>query len=154
MSLTAFCVCFIACRPQDRQTSADFCVAVTDPKGRFVRSGFEGKVPKTADEFAAYWRKSESGQANARQVEERLAEGARDEKKIEAFRASAKAEKAKHLDKESKYLISYPMQVRLACKRRAQMLVGDATTVAVTTLAAIFQALIVSWSPVVRSAPN
>ncbi|SCZ91970.1 BZ3500_MvSof-1268-A1-R1_Chr5-3g08254 [Microbotryum saponariae] len=131
--------------PQPRQTSADFCVAVTDPNGRFVRKGFEGRVPRTAEEFAEHWRKSELGKQNLAEVEKELqhheSDGAHEQ--LEAFRESAKLEKAKHLSKDSKYLISYPMQVRLACKRRYQLQMGELSTLMVTTIAAIFQALII-----------
>lgn len=56
--------------PQNRQTSADFLVAVTDPNGRFVRDGFEGKVPVTAVEFADYFAKSEMGRENIKSVDD------------------------------------------------------------------------------------
>ena len=38
--------------PKNRQTTADFLVAVTDPNGRTVREGCEGSVPRTPEEFA------------------------------------------------------------------------------------------------------
>ncbi|KAM9925286.1 hypothetical protein OXX59_003971, partial [Metschnikowia pulcherrima] len=41
-----------------RQTTAEFLTAVTDPAGRFTFEGMENKVPKTAEEFRDYWRKS------------------------------------------------------------------------------------------------
>lgn len=41
-----------------RQTTADFLTSLTSPLERVVRSGFEGQVPRTADEFAAAWRGS------------------------------------------------------------------------------------------------
>lgn len=42
-----------------RQTTADFLTSLTNPAERVVRKGFEGKIPYTADEFAAVWQKSE-----------------------------------------------------------------------------------------------
>lgn len=107
-----------------------------------MRPGYEGRVPKTADEFAEYWRQSELGKKNAEEVAAALQRDGKSEDKLIAFRESAKAEKAKHLSKDSKYLISYPyvprtlclfngttsdrsaadrMQVRLACIRRFQV---------------------------------
>jgi ATP-binding cassette, subfamily G (WHITE), member 2, PDR len=44
-------------RPE-RQTTADFLTSMTSPAERRVRPGFEGKVPRTADEFAAAWKNS------------------------------------------------------------------------------------------------
>ncbi|KAI5479965.1 hypothetical protein MNV49_002255 [Pseudohyphozyma bogoriensis] len=127
--------------PQQRQTSADFLVAVTDPKGRFVREGFEGRVPKTADEFAKYFAESEIGKRNLAETEAAMKGNTKEH--LEQFRASAAAEKAKHLSKKSPYVISYPMQVRLAMKRRFQMQMGELPTLIITTVAAIFQALII-----------
>jgi hypothetical protein len=42
----------------DRQTTADFLTSVTSPAERVVRPGFERKVPRTPDEFAEAWRRS------------------------------------------------------------------------------------------------
>lgn len=92
--------------PQNRQTSADFLVAVTDPAGRFVRDGFEQKVPKTASAFAEYFRNSEQGKKNAAEVKERAS--VNNDEHHKDFVASARAEKADHLKKSSPYVISYP----------------------------------------------
>ncbi|GAA6060988.1 hypothetical protein JCM10212_000674 [Sporobolomyces blumeae] len=131
--------------PQNRQTSADFLVACTDPKGRFVREGFEGRVPQTADEFAEYWNKSELGRRNAEEVEEqlRVASPGMNNDKVNAFKASAHAEHVKRASTKSPYLISYPMMAKLAMIRRYQMQMGDIATLAIVTIAAIFQALII-----------
>lgn len=44
------------CAP--RQTTPDFLTSVTNPEERIVRFGFEGKTPRTPDEFADIWRTS------------------------------------------------------------------------------------------------
>ncbi|KAL8280941.1 hypothetical protein RQP46_006620 [Phenoliferia psychrophenolica] len=129
--------------PQNRQTSADFLVAVTDPKGRFVRAGYESRVPKTATEFAQYFRDSEIGKRNVASARALLQKGDDTEARLERYRESARREKADHLRKDSKYIISFPMQVRLCMTRRYQMQMGEIATLAVTTIAAIFQALII-----------
>ncbi|GAA5967234.1 hypothetical protein JCM3765_001744 [Sporobolomyces pararoseus] len=131
--------------PQPRQTSADFLVACTDPKGRFVREGYEGRVPQTADDFAAYWAKSELGKRNVQHAEEqlRLLAPGESNDQVDAYRASAQAEHVKRASNKSPYLISYPMMARLAMVRRYQMQMGDIGTLAIVTIAAIFQALII-----------
>ena len=130
-----------------------------------MRPGFEGKVPKTADEFAAYFQISKIGHDNVAEFEAQKLQYSED--KLIAFRESARAERAEHLSKESSYLISYPfvlsflrrasgasltliwavsrirMQVRLAMVRRFQMQMGELPTLIITTVAAIFQALII-----------
>lgn len=44
----------------ERQTTADFLTSVTSPAERIVASGFETKVPRTPDEFAEAWKKSDA----------------------------------------------------------------------------------------------
>ncbi|KAK4051085.1 ATP-binding cassette transporter snq2 [Microbotryomycetes sp. JL221] len=129
--------------PIDRQTSPDFCVSVTDPKGRFIRKGVDPRsVPQTAADMAAYWRRSDLGKKTAAEVQAILDKHSKSDK-MNAFRESAKQEKAKHLSKKSPYVISYPMQLRLAMVRRTKMMINDAPTTIIMTCAAIFQALII-----------
>ena len=127
-------------RPQNRQTSADFLVAVTDPAGRFLRDGVDARsVPRTAEEFADYFTRSKLGQANLAAVKTL----SHHPEHLDTFRASAKKEFTKGADKRASYLISYPMQIRLAMTRRLQMQMGELPTLAIVTIAAIFQALII-----------
>lgn len=42
----------------DRQTTADSLTSLTSPLERIVRPGLEHMVPRTADEFAAAWKKN------------------------------------------------------------------------------------------------
>jgi ATP-binding cassette subfamily G (WHITE) protein 2 (SNQ2) len=101
-------------------------------------------VPKTAQEFAEYWRRSDDGKRNAAAASAALSNYEKSAgETIDRFEHSAKIEKAKHVSPKSKYVISYPMQVRLAMKRRYQMAMGDAATTMIVTIAAIVQALII-----------
>jgi ATP-binding cassette, subfamily G (WHITE), member 2, SNQ2 len=51
--------------PANRQTTADFIVAATDPNARIQKKGWNGPPPpKTAEEFAAYFLQSEFGRRN------------------------------------------------------------------------------------------
>jgi len=128
-------------KPQPRQTSADFLVAVTDPLGRFFQDGKDPKsVPQTPEAMAEYFEKSEMGKRNHEEVRKYKQRAGKD-KQLEDYRASTQAEKAKHVGKGSPYQISYPMMTRLAIKRRFQMNVGDAGTLMITSIAAIFHVL-------------
>ncbi|GAA6001439.1 uncharacterized protein JCM10292_006254 [Rhodotorula paludigena] len=131
--------------PQPRQTSADFLVAVTDPKGRFPREGCEDKVPKTADEFVRYWKDNQLYKDMAKTVDEQLQsqESQDGQGRIQAFRDSARKDRVKRQSEKSPYLISYPMMVRLAMTRRFQMQMGDMATLAIVSIAALFQAIII-----------
>jgi len=42
-----------------RQTTADFLIAVTSDRERRARPGYERRVPRTPDEFKAYWQSSQ-----------------------------------------------------------------------------------------------
>jgi len=46
-------------RNPPRQTVADFLTSVTNPQERKAMEGYEGKVPRTPDEFVIYWKNSE-----------------------------------------------------------------------------------------------
>ncbi|EPQ31436.1 uncharacterized protein PFL1_00771 [Pseudozyma flocculosa PF-1] len=131
-------------QPHNRQTTADFLVACTDAHGRETREGYEGRAPRTADEMARYWRESRQGQANRREVEEYLEQrkASKDDEAVRRYKEVAREDKAQHTRTGSAYLISLPMQVRLAIKRRAQIVWGDLATQIIMSLAAIFQALI------------
>lgn len=130
--------------PHDRQTTADYLVACTDVHGRNVREGYEDRVPRTAEEMAKYWQNSRQGQANKREVDEYL-EQLRSTTTVDArkhYKEVAREDKAHHTRAGSAYIISLPMQVGLAIKRRAQINKGDIATQVVMTFASIFQALI------------
>ena len=46
----------------ERATTGDFLTSLTNPAERMVREGFESRVPRTPDEFAVVWKKSEARQ--------------------------------------------------------------------------------------------
>ena len=53
----------------ERTTTADYLVSVTDEAGRQVRPGFEGRVPHTVEEMCAYWDKSPECAAMRKEVD-------------------------------------------------------------------------------------
>ncbi|KAG9126678.1 hypothetical protein FRC07_002437 [Ceratobasidium sp. 392] len=130
-------------QPANRQTTADFLVSVTDPLARTPREGWEGRVPRTAEEFAARWAESPEGRANQAHTEayiqapeDRLAE------KEKEYKESARAERAKTMSRKSAYTVSLMMQVRGIMLRRVQILRGDLTAQIITASVFITQALI------------
>lgn len=44
----------------DRQTTADFLTSLTNPSERLAQPGFEDRVPRTPDEFAEAWKRSDA----------------------------------------------------------------------------------------------
>lgn len=130
--------------PQDRQTTADYLVACTDAHCRKLREGYENRAPRAAEEMAHYWQNSPQGKSNHEEVEAYLQELSNnvDDAAVKHYKAIAREEKAKGARKGSAYIITLPMQIRLAIKRRAQIIWGDIATQLIITMASIFQALI------------
>ncbi|WFD22771.1 hypothetical protein MEQU1_001448 [Malassezia equina] len=131
--------------PLDRQTTADFLVACTDLTGQHINPEFSGPVPRTPEEQARAFRESWIGEANRAEVDNYIAVMMERQTKQNAnkYVDLARDERAKHTSRQSMYLLSWPMQVRLALKRRYQVAMGDLGTHITVVLAALFQALII-----------
>lgn len=129
--------------PANRQTTADFLVAVTDPLARTPRAGWESRVPRTAEEFAARWADSPEGRANRAYAETYLrAPEDRFVEKGQQYKESAAAERATTMNRKSAYTVSVMMQVRAIMLRRLQILRGNLAAQVIMTIAFLAQALI------------
>ncbi|KAG6860184.1 hypothetical protein C0995_014729 [Termitomyces sp. Mi166 len=126
--------------PANRQTTSDFLVSVTDPHGRIVRSGVIS-LPRTADEFAEYFKKSSFGIANRNEMDDHSSQFVGKPSHASAYMESAQAEHAKHTRPASPYMISIPMQVRAVMLRRVQILRGSMLAVGLNAFAILFAAL-------------
>jgi ATP-binding cassette, subfamily G (WHITE), member 2, SNQ2 len=111
--------------PADRQTTADFLVAVTDPKGRIARANIKSPLPSNAAEFEAYYQKSDIKAQNKEDMAAYRSEFVGHPDRVSAYRQSAWAEHARHLRTGSSYTISIPMQVRAVMGRRVKILKGS-----------------------------
>ncbi|KAH7882924.1 ABC-2 type transporter-domain-containing protein [Phlebopus sp. FC_14] len=127
--------------PQNRQTTADFLVAVTDPNGRKFRQGFQNTVPRSADEMAAYFRVSRLGQLNRSSMDSYYTDYVNKPGLKKVYAMSAAGEHARHAPKNHSYTISIPMQVRAVMHRRWQILKGDWVTHTVQFGALFFNAI-------------
>lgn len=108
-----------------RATTPDFLTSMTSPQERIIRQGFEGKAPRTPDEFAAAWRSSADYAALQADIEEYKAKHPIDGPDAEAFRASKKAQQAKGQRAKSPFTLSYSQQVQLCLWRGWRRLLGD-----------------------------
>lgn len=127
-----------------RQTTGDFLTSVTNPSERQAREGFDKKVPRTPDEFEAYWRRSPEFaylQKDIQAHEEEFPAG--DSRKLEEFRASKRDAQAKHTRPKSPYVVSVPMQVKLNMKRAVQRIWNDKASTFTPIIGNIIMALIV-----------
>ncbi|KAI0728228.1 pleiotropic drug resistance ABC transporter [Fomitopsis betulina] len=131
--------------PANRQTTADFLVAVTDPNGRILRADYHGPPPpRTADGFAAYFKNCELGRRNREDMQQyrEQASGIVQEKK-QMYQLSHHAEHAKTVHKKSPYIISIAMQARALMLRRWQIIQGAVATQVIQTMSYILQGIIV-----------
>ncbi|KAF9224734.1 pleiotropic drug resistance ABC transporter [Gyrodon lividus] len=133
----------IGYEPQNRQTTADFLVAVTDPNARKIRPGYEGTVPHTADEMAVYFKKSRLGQLNRSSMDSYFSRYVNKARLKNVYDASAVSEYSRHASKNRAYTTSVSMQVRAVMRRRWQILNGDRVTQAVQFGVNIFQAIMI-----------
>ncbi|KAK7045764.1 ATP-binding cassette transporter snq2 [Paramarasmius palmivorus] len=130
--------------PANRQTTADFLVAVTDPNGRIPRADLQlSSVPRTAEEFAAYFRISDIAEDNRAAVKAYRQDFVDHPELREAYKASAKAEHGRHTRKSSPYLVSLAMQTKAVMLRRLQMLKGGWLSTALNSFSYVFNGLIV-----------
>lgn len=110
--------------PANRQTTADFLVAVTDPNGRIVREGFEHRAPRTAAEFADYYTRSQIAQENRADMDSYLEEHVDNDDKRKVYNKSVSQAHAQYTRGTSPYITSVPMQVKALMIRRVQILKG------------------------------
>ena len=130
--------------PANRQTTADFLVAVTDPNGRIPRADYRGPPPpRTADEFAAYFKSSELGRLNRDDMQRYREQVSGMQEKKQMYRLSHRAEHAKTVPKKSPYIISIAMQARALMLRRWQIIQGAVATQVIQAMSFILQAIIV-----------
>ena len=129
--------------PANRQTTPDFLVAVTDPNARTAREGYQNRVPRSADEFAEYYRKSDIWEVNQEDMDAYLKEHADKPQNVLAYRESAWAEHATTASKNSSYVTSIPMQTRAVMVRRLQILKGSMAAQVTNTVAFMIQAIVV-----------
>lgn len=78
-----------------RQTTADFLTSLTSPAERVVQPGFENQVPRTPDEFAEVWKKSEARAKLMQEVEAYEQKYPIGGNSYKQFVASRKAQKSK-----------------------------------------------------------
>ncbi|KAF2716971.1 hypothetical protein K431DRAFT_316157 [Polychaeton citri CBS 116435] len=113
----------------ERQTTADFLTAVTDPIERRFRPGFEGRCPKSPDELEKAFRNSQAYQkvlADVADYEKHLSETNYEEAR--EFEGTVQEGKSKYVRKQSPYTVSFPRQVLACVKREYWLLFGDTAT--------------------------
>lgn len=128
----------------ERQTTADFLTAVTDPGERQFREGYEKSAPKTPEDLEATFRQSENYKRVLQEVnayEEELKRT--DYIDAREFEGAVQEGKSKRVSDKSPYTVSFFRQV-LACTQRELWLTwGDKTTLITKFFIIISNGLIV-----------
>ncbi|KAG6877004.1 hypothetical protein C0993_011112 [Termitomyces sp. T159_Od127] len=133
-------------QPANRQTTPDFLVAVTDPQGRIPRTDMgagAGPVPRTADEFANYFIKSDVAKENRRDMQLYKEEFIGVPERRHVYGQSVLAEHAKRMPEKSPYTISIWMQTKAVMRRRVQILWGNKAEPIVLILSFVLQGVVV-----------
>ncbi|KAH3679147.1 hypothetical protein WICMUC_001158 [Wickerhamomyces mucosus] len=121
-----------------RQATAEFLTAITDPAGRFPRAGFENRVPLTADQFETYWRNSQQYQSLQHEIDQYESSTS-----IEATRQTYDKSLAQERKKaHSRYTIGYLHQLKLLTLRGFQRIWGDKSYTLIDLGASVVQSLI------------
>ncbi|KAL9103677.1 MAG: hypothetical protein Q9163_001303 [Psora crenata] len=118
-----------------RWTTADFLTSVTDPHARKVREGYEDRIPRSADQFEAAYRESQSFQRNIADI--RSLEQEAEQRRQERLAAKSKAAKEKN------YTLSFYKQVMACTHRQFLIMFGDRISLAGKWGGILFQSLII-----------
>lgn len=118
-----------------RWTTADFLTSVTDPHERQVREGWEGRIPRSAEQFEKAYKNSFTHEQNVRDIEalEKLNENQRRER----LEAGTKA------TKEKNYTLPFHKQVLACTHRQLLIMIGDPLSLGGKWGGILFQSLIV-----------
>lgn len=113
----------------ERQTTADFLTAVTDPMERKFRPGCESSTPKTAVELEQAYRKSSFYTRTQKEIEAYEAHLKETEHRdAREFESAVQEGKSKTVRKQSPYTVSFIRQVQACVKREFWLIFGDTTT--------------------------
>ena len=128
----------------ERETTADFLTAVTDPKQRIVRKGFESRIPRSPEEFEKVFRNSENYRkvlADVNDYERHLGDTSHGDAK--EFEQSVQEQKSKHVSNKSNYTVSFIRQVSACTRREFWLVLGDRPTLYTKIFITISNGLIV-----------
>ncbi|TIA07748.1 putative ABC transporter [Aureobasidium pullulans] len=128
----------------ERQTTADFLTAITDPVERKFRPGCEASTPKTPVELERAFRESSFYTRNQQDIEvyeQHLQQTNHEDAK--EFEEAVQAGKSKTVTKKSPYTVSFIRQVLACTQREFWLLWGDTSTLWTKVFIIISNGLIV-----------
>jgi hypothetical protein len=115
--------------------TADFLTSVSDEHERTIRKGWEDRIPRSAEEFTAAYRKSGAYQKNLDDIAEF-------ETHLEDQRRERQANRSKK-NKKKNYTIPFHKQVIACTKRQFLVMTGDRASLFGKWGGLVFQGLVV-----------
>ncbi|KAJ3538998.1 hypothetical protein NM208_g5663 [Fusarium decemcellulare] len=128
----------------DQQTTADFLTSMTSPHERVIRPGWEGKTPRTAEEFADAWKRSRDRELLLEEIEDYNIRHPFHGEHLDRFVESRRMEQSKTQRSKSPFTLSYVEQIRLTMWRGVALLKTDPSLVITMLITNLLQAVIVS----------
>ncbi|OAL42986.1 ABC-2 type transporter [Pyrenochaeta sp. DS3sAY3a] len=128
----------------ESQTTADFLTSMTSHQERIVNPSYEGKTPRSSDEFARAWQQSKHRELLRKEVGAYLEEHPFHGEHYNSFLASRRIEQSKSQRAQSPFTLSYIEQVCLTLWRSWVMLKSDPSLTLTMLFTNICQALIIS----------
>ncbi|VEU20288.1 DEKNAAC101162 [Brettanomyces naardenensis] len=126
-----------------RQTTADFLTSITSPAERRARKGWENKVPRTPEEFEAYWRKSPEYTELINKIDSYF-ERCHELNTKERYHEAHVAKQSKHSNPKSPFRVSYSMQIKSIMRRNVYRFQGDPSITVFAVVANTIMGLILS----------
>ncbi|KAL2817106.1 ABC-2 type transporter-domain-containing protein [Aspergillus granulosus] len=126
-----------------RQTTADFLTSLTSPSERVVRAGYEGTAPRTPDEFAAAWKRSDLYARLMKEIADYEQQYPLGGESYDKFMGSRRAVQAKSQRSKSPYTISVMQQINLCLVRGFQRLKADASLTMTSLIGNFIMSLII-----------
>lgn len=127
-----------------RQTTPDFLTSMTSPSERIVRAGFEGRAPRTPDEFATAWKNSTHYARLQVEIEQYKKDHPLGGEDAAQFRAQRRAIQSKSNRPKSPYTLDYTQQVQLCLWRGWRRLTGDPSLTIGALVGNTIMALVIS----------
>ena len=128
----------------DRQTDADFLTSMTSHLERLVQPGYQDRVPRAPEEFAARWKASTERAELVRDMDEYDTKFSLGGEYLDRFKQSRRAQQSKFQRVSSPYTLSYVQQVKLCLWRAFQRLKGDPSITISSLFANSIMALVIS----------
>ncbi|KAI6748140.1 hypothetical protein HG531_008682 [Fusarium graminearum] len=127
----------------EQQTTADFLTSMTSHQERIIRPGFEGKAPRSPDEFAQAWKDSIHRQTLLTEVDDYIQRHPFGGEHYENFVDSRKRDQSKSQRVKSPFTLSYMEQMSLTLGRSWVMLKADPSVTVTLLLCNLVESLVI-----------